>query len=55
MNKDKCIWVRAFDSHFNISCPSEKRGNAQFKGKDIGAKWEFIYCPYCGREIKVKK
>lgn len=47
-----CLWTRAFDHNFNISCPSGERANGQFKGKAIGAKWEFIYCPYCGREIK---
>ena len=53
-----CSWVRAFDGNFNISCCSHpkhnthERANGQFRGKAIGAKWEFIYCPYCGREIK---
>ena len=46
-----CTWTRAFDSHFNISCHHGERGNGNFKGKDQGAKWEFQYCPYCGREI----
>jgi hypothetical protein len=48
-----CTWVRVFDGHFNISCCNEtgERANGQFKGKEFGAKWEFIYCPYCGRKI----
>lgn len=52
MSEDKCRWLRQFDGHFAISCPSGKRANAQFKGKDKGSKWEFIFCPYCGREIE---
>ena len=50
--KEKCRWLRQFDGHFAISCPSGERGNGQFKGKDKGARWEFEYCPYCGREIE---
>ena len=52
--KETCTWTRAFDNHFNISCVNEtgERGNGNFKGKDKGAKWEFAYCPYCGRKIK---
>ena len=48
----KCKWIRAFDNHFNISCDSGERANGNFKGKDIGAKWEFKFCPYCGGKIK---
>lgn len=51
----KCVWVRVFDGNFNIGCANKtgQRANGNFKGKDIGAKWEFMYCPYCGREIKL--
>lgn len=51
---EKCEWTRSFDSHFNISCVNEtgERANGNFKGKDKGAKWEFKFCPYCGKEIK---
>jgi len=51
---NKCQWTRAFDSNFNISCCNENgnRANGNFKGKEKGAKWEFVYCPYCGREIE---
>ena len=54
---EKCTWVRAFDNNFNISCCSEtgERANGNFKGKEIGAKWEFKYCPYCSGEIEVVK
>ena len=48
----KCRWIRQFDGHFGISCPTGNRVNGNFKGKDKGMKWEFIYCPYCGREIE---
>lgn len=46
----ECLWTRSFDAHFNLSCANEthQRGNGNFKG----AKWEFVYCPYCGRKIK---
>lgn len=50
-----CLWTRAFDNHFNISCYSGERANGNFKGMDAGAKWEFKYCPYCGRKIEVQK
>ena len=48
-----CTWVRQFDNNFNLSCANEthERGNGNFKGKDRGAKWEFIFCPYCGGKI----
>lgn len=51
--KKKCYWVRSFDGHFNISCANEtnERANGQFKN----GKWNFIYCPYCGRKIEVVK
>lgn len=49
---DKCRWLRQFDGHFAISCPTGERANGQFKGKDNGARWEFKFCPYCGREIE---
>ena len=26
-SKVKCLWTRAFDGHFNISCPSGERAN----------------------------
>ena len=49
-----CKWVKGFDGHFNISCVGEtgQRANYDFKGRN--AKWEFKYCPYCGREIEEK-
>jgi hypothetical protein len=51
-----CVWGRAFDGHFNISCANEtkERANGIFKGKEFGAKWEFIYCPYCGNKIEIR-
>lgn len=51
----RCEWLRVFDGHFNISCVANtgERANGNFKGKADGAKWEFKYCPYCGREIVV--
>lgn len=53
--KKPCVWFRKFDGNFCISCveKTHKRANGDFKGK--GAKWEFKYCPYCGREIVVKE
>ena len=50
---NQCKWVRAFDGHFNIGCANEtgERGNTHFKGKSEGSKWEFQYCPYCGKKI----
>ena len=50
-----CEWIKAFDGHYNISCvdETEKRANGNFKG--INAKWQFTYCPYCGRKIQIIK
>ena len=48
VNENTCYWTLTFDGHFNISCDSGERANGDFKG----AKWEFKFCPYCGREIK---
>ena len=54
IRKEKCKWIRSFDGHFNISCPSGERANGQFKpDKDNHTTWDFKYCPYCGREIKL--
>lgn len=50
---EKCKWTRAFDGHFNTLCPSGKRCNGAFKGKT--ARWDFIFCPYCGREIQLNE
>jgi len=52
----KCIWVRAFDGHFNISCVGEtgKRANGNFVScKKFKAKWDFKFCPYCGKAIEI--
>ena len=52
--KQLCNWIRAFDVHFNISCPSKLRANGDFKSDNLReGKWEFIYCPYCGRKITI--
>lgn len=50
-----CTWTRAFDGHFNITCPSGMRANRTFKKdrKHKDTRWDFKYCPYCGREISV--
>jgi hypothetical protein len=54
----KCKWIRSFDGHFNISCVNEtgERANGNFKpdNKFQHTTWNFKYCPYCGKEIKVK-
>ena len=54
--EDICIWTRewprAFRSHFVISCNSKIHVDGNFKGKEIGSRWEFIHCPYCGLKIK---
>jgi hypothetical protein len=52
-----CIWVRSLDEHFNISCvnKTKQRGNKQFKSITGASQWNFKYCPYCGREIKINK
>ena len=44
-----CRWVKAFDGHYNISCPSGERANRDFKG----GTWDFTYCPYCSGKIEV--
>lgn len=58
-NMKKCIWVRAFDAHFNISCVREtgKRANGHFKPDEDNnpTKWDFTFCPYCGKEIEIVK
>ena len=55
----KCKWTRAFDGHFNIGCANKtkQRGYSHFKPDDLheGTKWDFAYCPYCGRKIKLTK
>ena len=49
-----CTWARAFDGHFNISCPSGERANGQFKpDNNYQTKWNFKFCPYCGRPIEL--
>ena len=50
-----CKWTRAFDGHFNISCPSGKRANGDFHTDStiLITKWEFTYCPYCGNVIEI--
>jgi len=52
-----CNWGRSFDGHINMSCADEskQRANGNFKGKENGAKWEFIYCPYCGGLINMQE
>lgn len=51
-----CLWFRVFDGHFNISCPSGQRANGNFKSdkKHKDSKWNFEYCPYCGRKIIIR-
>ena len=43
----QCKWVKAFDGHFNISCANEsgQRAHGSFKY----GKWNFVFCPYCGK------
>ena len=55
MSDKPCDWIRAFDANFNIGCVNEtgERAHATFKEKDKGARWEFIYCPYCGGKINL--
>jgi len=54
----KCKWLRIFDGHFNISCVFEnhERANGNFKPdkKVTNTKWNFKYCPYCGKEIEIE-
>ena len=53
-----CIWKRNFDGHFNLGCVAKnnQRGNGHFKPdrKVTITKWDFKFCPYCGKEIKVQ-
>ncbi len=49
-----CLWKRIFDGNFYISCSSGRSVSGDFKSdKKHSAKWEFEYCPYCGRKIKI--
>ena len=55
---DNCIWNRKSDSHFSIGCVIKKNGlkaNKNFKpdNKNKKTKWNFKYCPYCGKEIEI--
>ena len=52
-----CIWVFAFDGNYNISCPSGQRANGNFKppAPEYKTKWDFKFCPYCGREILIQE
>jgi len=56
--KMPCIWDRVFDGHFNISCVNQtgERANGNFKpdNRICTTTWNFKYCPYCGKEIRVK-
>ena len=49
---NSCIWTKAFDANFNISCANEtgQRASSHFKG--VYGKWQFTFCPYCGGKIK---
>jgi hypothetical protein len=49
-----CRWDRKFDGHFTIDCTGQ-RANGNWKPDRVvpGTKWDFKYCPYCGKEIKV--
>lgn len=53
----KCYWYRQFDSHFQIGCVNKthERANGNFKpdNRIKNTKWDFKYCPYCGKKIKV--
>jgi hypothetical protein len=52
-----CRWYRKFDGHFTLDCTNEtgQRANGNWKSdkKIKETKWNFKYCPYCGKEIKV--
>ena len=52
-----CEWMRCFDGHFSIGCVNKtgQRANGNFKrDKNVAdTKWDFKYCPYCGKEIKI--
>jgi hypothetical protein len=53
---NNCLWSRStLDGHFNITCPLGKRANGDFKPDKVipETKWDFKYCPYCGRVIEV--
>jgi hypothetical protein len=55
--KDTCEWFRSFDGHFNISCANETnhRANGEFHSDRAirETKWDFSFCPYCGRKIQI--
>jgi hypothetical protein len=57
MSEAFCEWTRSFDDHFNISCVNEthERANGHFKPDKTfqNTKWNFTFCPYCGKKIKV--
>jgi hypothetical protein len=54
---DTCEWVRSFDGHFNIGCANEtnERANGEFHSDRAMQKtrWNFAFCPYCGKKIKI--
>jgi hypothetical protein len=55
--KQYCRWYRKFDGHFTLDCTNEtgQRANGNWKPDEQikETKWNFKYCPYCGKEIKV--
>lgn len=60
--KDVCEWYKKFDGHYSMTCTNVngKRANGNFKkypflpeGMVDQAKWDFTFCPYCGKEIEV--
>ena len=57
LSDETCEWNRKFDGHFSIGCANQtgERANGNFKPdfKLKDTKWNFKYCPYCGKEIKI--
>ena len=62
--KVTCEWRKTFDGHYSIDCVDKHglRANGNFKaypwdnlGNQPQTKWEFTYCPYCGKKIVVIK
>lgn len=59
---DACNWYKKFDGHYTLDCTDihGNRANGNFKpypfnnmGEQPKTKWDFKYCPYCGRIINI--
>ena len=49
----KCVWKYDGAGHFTASCRLAGFEISKVERKHF--RWQFKYCPYCGKEIEVKE